>query len=135
MRDEQFRRDEIIENTCLICMNEKKEILESKVNYASHIKHQHSIWDYVYFFSYISHKPIHDLTLTETEAYESILKKKHGWLPLKRSLYLKKMKVEEEAGDDRIDGIAAKLEEIDTDLKERLKSIETMIRKVGGSIC
>lgn len=135
MRDEQFRRDEIIENTCLICMNEQKDILESKVNYAQHIKHQHNIWDYVYFFSYISHKPVFDLTLPETEAYENISKNKHDWLPLKKSLFLKKIKIEDEDSDGGLEAITSKLDEIDNNFNERLKSIESLIRKVSDSVC
>ena len=38
MRDEQFRRAETIENTCLVCMNEKKDILETKNEFDDHIE-------------------------------------------------------------------------------------------------
>jgi inositol 1,4,5-triphosphate receptor type 1 len=63
MRDEQFRRDEIVENTCLVCLNEKKEILETKNEFDDHIEHQHNIWNYVYFLNYLKHKPLKDLTM------------------------------------------------------------------------
>ena len=68
MRDEQFRRDEIVENTCLVCLNEKKEILETKNEFDDHIEHQHNIWNYVYFLNYLKHKSDNDLTVPETEA-------------------------------------------------------------------
>lgn len=96
MRDEQFRRAEIIENTCLICLNEKKDILESKNEFDDHITQQHNIWNYVYFLNYLKHKPFLDLTVAEMEAWQCTKKKNHDWLPLKKSIFLKKIRLDEE---------------------------------------
>lgn len=56
MRDEQFRRAEVVENTCLICLNTKKDIQESKTEFEDHITYEHNIWNYVYFLNYLQHK-------------------------------------------------------------------------------
>jgi inositol 1,4,5-triphosphate receptor type 1 len=102
MRDEQFRRDEIVENTCLVCLNEKKEILETKNEFDDHIEHQHNIWNYVYFLNYLKHKPLKDLTMAEMEAWDSTKKKLHDWLPLKKSLFLKKIRIDEDQKEDEL---------------------------------
>jgi inositol 1,4,5-triphosphate receptor type 1 len=102
MRDEQFRRDEIVENTCLVCLNQKKEILETKNEFDDHIEHQHNIWNYVYFLNYLKHKPLKDLTMAEMEAWDSTRKKLHDWLPLKKSLFLKKIRLDEDQKEDEL---------------------------------
>ena len=102
MRDEQFRRKEIVENTCLVCLNDKKSILETKNEFDDHIKYQHNIWDYVYFLNYLKHKPFKDLTIPEMEAWESTRKKLHDWLPPKKSMFLKKIRLDEDQQEDEL---------------------------------
>lgn len=85
-----------MENTCLVCLNDKKSILETKNEFDDHIKYQHNIWDYVYFLNYLKHKPFKDLTIPEMEAWESTRKKLHDWLPPKKSMFLKKIRLDED---------------------------------------
>lgn len=118
MRDEQFRRDEIVENTCLVCLNEKKDILESKNEFDDHIDHQHNIWNYVYFLNYLKHKSFKDLSMSEMEAWESTRKKLHDWLPLKKSIFLKKIRLDE---DDQEDEMMINLL---TELNQKSKKLE-----------
>lgn len=90
MRDEQFRRAEVVENTCLVCLNEKKDILECKLEFDDHITHQHNIWNYVYFINYLKHKRLIDFSGPELEAWNSSTTKQHDWLPFKESVFLNK---------------------------------------------
>lgn len=128
MRDEQFRRDEIIENTCLICLNEKKHILETKNEFDDHIKHHHNIWNYVYFLNYLKHKPLKDLSIPEMEAWESTRKILHDWLPLKKSVFLKKNWLDEDRQEEEL--VISMLSEI----KEKSKSLKNDIKQITDRV-
>lgn len=94
MRDEEFSRKEMMQSTCLICSNSKKDIQESQQVFKYHIKYHHNIWDYVYFFSYILSKRQIDLTTIQAEAYDNVIQFRNDWLPYQKSLYLKKLNLD-----------------------------------------
>lgn len=61
------------------------------------------MWDYVYFFSYILSKRQIDLTTIQAEAYDNVLQFRNDWLPYQKSLYLKKLNLDQE----EVDGVEA----------------------------
>ena len=84
----------------MVCGNSKKDILEAENEFDHHVKYEHNIWDYVYFFSYVQTKKDIDSTIPEEEAERNIKDSKTDFLPLKTSLYLKSIKLEEGEDDD-----------------------------------
>ena len=53
MRDEAYKRNEIISKICLICLNEKQVIEELGYNFKYHISEYHNVWVYVEYITYL----------------------------------------------------------------------------------
>lgn len=88
MRDEAFRRQEILDNTCLVCLNQKQDMESEGFYFGNHVRVLHRIWDYVDYVVYLRSKNKADLSYVEEEALKSYQKKSAEWLPVKDSLYL-----------------------------------------------
>lgn len=123
LRDELYQRSEVRKNSCLVCGNSKKDILEAESEFDRHIKFEHNIWDYVYFFSYVLTKKDIDSTIPEEEAERNIKDSKTDFLPLKSSLYLANLKLDEESSGEAqslqiLAQLDAKVEKIHQTLKK-----------------
>ena len=81
MRDEAVKRDDIIKNTCLICLKNRQEIQESETSFDYHVNVYHKIWTYVEFVIYIIEQKLEDLTSIEEHVYNQYIAQKNNWLP------------------------------------------------------
>jgi Ion transport protein len=54
MRDEAYKRNEIISRKCLVCLNEKQAIEEFGYNFNYHTNNYHNIWVYAEYIWYVS---------------------------------------------------------------------------------
>jgi len=88
MRDEAFRRQEILDSTCLICLNQKQDIDASEIKFKAHTEVHHNIWDYINFIVYLQSKQKKLLSYVEEEALLCIEKRGTDWIPLKSTFLL-----------------------------------------------
>jgi len=65
LREKRNAIEEDIRTRCFICNVESDELQRFGVSFSSHIKHEHNMWNYVYYFIYLDNKERDDYTSIE----------------------------------------------------------------------
>lgn len=73
-------------NTCFICDIERDDFEKNNLNFKTHIKEDHNMWDYVFFRFYLEGKDPIDYTGLETYCAERIKSQQINWLPINRAI-------------------------------------------------
>jgi hypothetical protein len=81
MREDLDRREEIIENVCMVCSGKRKNIERRGESFRSHIEDLHNPLNYLYFLSYIYSKDPGDLSGLENRIYEQVMNNQIQWVP------------------------------------------------------
>ena len=82
LRDEYYAYEEDRNNKCYICQLSADGCLLKNIDYDTHIKRDHNIWNYVYFLTYLHLYNANDFNRIEGSVWERLLEKDYGWLPI-----------------------------------------------------
>lgn len=88
MRDEAYQRQEYLESTCLVCLNQREAIESNGGKFKKHTEVLHNIWDYLDFAAQVRNKDRRMLSYVEEHAQNSILQKSADWMPLKSTIHI-----------------------------------------------
>jgi hypothetical protein len=86
LRTKKNELDYLIENNCIICELSKFNIDSKGEGWRKHIKENHFILNYFFFFVYIRRKQEDYCDALELEVKEKLAKKDFSFMPFKRSL-------------------------------------------------
>jgi len=75
-------------NTCFICDIDREDFEQIGLNFKTHIKEDHNMWDYVFFRFYLEEKDPIDFTGLETYCSDNIKEQKINWLPIKKAIVI-----------------------------------------------
>jgi len=107
LRDARTQIEEDQQNFCFICGNDIPT-LEKKVSMKYHIKNEHNLWQYLYFFIYLDLKKKDEYTAIEEYVSKRLAKKKSDFFPLGKSIALQDEDEDEDDIQKKLDNIEKK---------------------------
>lgn len=57
---------------------------EAGMGFTEHIRYEHYMWNYIYYYAYLKHKDPNDYNGNESYVNEKIEIKDISWMPIKR---------------------------------------------------
>jgi hypothetical protein len=128
LRQQKQEKDFILKNTCFICGLERKKFDNKTVSFDEHIKTEHNMWHYLYFFILLKVKNKTEFTGPESYVYNCVQTKSLNWFPKMKAMSL------DNFGDDRsedndLNCIKANLEQTNGLVRNLTKEIDD-IKKI-----
>lgn len=125
LRDEKSKNDEAMKSECFICSQKASDFERFGNGFTEHVKHEHHMWNYLFFFYHLDQKDPSEFTALEQMVAEKLLKNDYSFFPINRSL---NMQLTE--GDD----MAEQIEEIHNTLLSRLERSEAREAKLQSQV-
>lgn len=99
---------------CFICDIEKGLLDRIGGGFEDHVRHQHNMWNYIFYLKYIKLKGVIDLSEIESYIYHCYKNKIYSWVPHNRATCMPVNEDENEMAEfkDKLDAIEAKIDEI-----------------------
>nr|XP_045591972.1 inositol 1,4,5-trisphosphate receptor-like isoform X3 [Procambarus clarkii] len=88
LRSEKQNSEEILKNSCFICGLTRSSFDNKAVNFEDHIKHEHNMWHYLYFYVQVNVKDPTEFTGPESYVYTLVKEKDLNWFPRMRAMSL-----------------------------------------------
>ena len=82
LRDETYNYENDKNNICFICQLSRDGCLLKNIDFNFHIKHEHNLWNYVYFLIYLHLNNPNDFSRIEGIVWEKLLENDYGWIPI-----------------------------------------------------
>jgi len=93
LRDRNKRIEQEKKNRCFICSIERPEFDRlSRTGFHQHIKHEHHMWNYIFFMLHLKTKDPTEYDGVESIIADQIKRLDPGWIPSERSLLLEENK-------------------------------------------
>jgi hypothetical protein len=129
LRDEANEREDTLSNQCFICGFTRSGYDDIGVltapSFDIHVDEEHTIWDYVYFYRYLTQKDPSEYNGVESYVAEMLDQGNLGWLPVRTSLTIQNSGVGVENDDDQIEKTIEKsIQNEFTPLNKTLKSVQ-----------
>ena len=92
--------DEDTKDRCFICNIENNKF-DRRVEggFEEHVKHQHNMWEYLYFMHHLMRKPNHEFTGQESYVWGKMQRQDISFFPLNKSLDYENAVQEDKAGE------------------------------------
>ncbi|XP_042858800.1 inositol 1,4,5-trisphosphate receptor-like [Penaeus japonicus] len=101
LRSEKQNSEEILKNSCFICGLKRASFDNKAVNFEDHIKREHNMWHYLYFYVQVNVKDPTEFTGPESYVYTLVKEKDLNWFPRMRAMSLSIGETEGEVNDVR----------------------------------
>ncbi|XP_042229627.1 inositol 1,4,5-trisphosphate receptor-like isoform X17 [Homarus americanus] len=88
LRSEKQNSEEILKNSCFICGLTRSSFDNKDVNFEDHIKREHNMWHYLYFYVQVNVKDPTEFTGPESYVYTLVKDKDLNWFPRMRAMSL-----------------------------------------------
>ena len=75
-------------NVCFICGFSRKDFERKEKSFEFHIKHEHNVWNYIDFITYLKSKHESEYTGNEYKLAEKFRLKRIDWFPIQKTIYL-----------------------------------------------
>eukprot|EP00828_Plagiopyla_frontata_P005103 TRINITY_DN11995_c0_g2_i1.p3 TRINITY_DN11995_c0_g2~~TRINITY_DN11995_c0_g2_i1.p3 ORF type:complete len:204 (-),score=44.84 TRINITY_DN11995_c0_g2_i1:66-677(-) len=88
-----------IQDICFICGHQRETFdkkADSQGGFASHIKEDHYMWNYLFYIAYLREKEKTEYTGIESYIDEKLAEFDHSWFPFQRAISLKDSQEDEE---------------------------------------
>jgi inositol 1,4,5-triphosphate receptor type 1 len=85
LREQNNKKDDILNNFCYICSLERAEIEIKGINYEKHIMKDHFISNYLHYLIKIQGTDEHDLNSLDSEVLKAIKEFKTDFFPNKKA--------------------------------------------------
>lgn len=125
LRDEKSKNDEAMKSECFICSLKASDFERFGNGFNQHIKHEHHMWNYLFFFYHLDQKDPSEFTALEQMVAEKLLQNDYSFFPINRSLTM--LNVED-------DNTAARIDEIHSSLLGRLERAEAREAKLQAQL-
>jgi hypothetical protein len=110
IKDALNEKMEDIQNVCFVCGMSREEFERNNIDFGSHWKNEHYMWNYIFYIAYLKTKNKNDLTGTESFVYELYEQKSLEWLPIKKAFGIKDEGEEQNARFAKIAAIEKKVD-------------------------
>ena len=85
LRDESYNYENDKKNICFICQISRDGCLLKNIDFNSHIKNDHNLWNYVYFLVYLHLYNPNDFSRVEGIVWDKLIENDYGWIPIDKS--------------------------------------------------
>jgi len=92
LRDEKTAIEEDVHNICFVCGIPANTFQQKALGHRHHIKKDHKLWNYLYFFVYLDVKDRDEFTAAEDYVFEKNENFDVGYFPLEKAICLLKPK-------------------------------------------
>jgi len=92
LRDEKNEVEEEMRNKCFVCGIGANTFQQKALGFTHHIKHDHKLWNYLYFFIYLELKDKDEFTAAEEYVYEKRQNGDIAYFPIDKAICLLKKK-------------------------------------------
>ena len=82
LRDESYRYENDQNNICFICQITRDGCLLKNINFDSHVRNEHNIWNYVEFLCYLHFYDANNFTKVESFVWDKLIEKNYEWIPI-----------------------------------------------------
>jgi len=82
LRDKNSNIQYDMDNVCYICQITRDSALNQNMDFQKHIKLDHNIWNYVYFFTYLNISNPLSFTSLEKSVIDKMSEKDISWIPI-----------------------------------------------------
>ncbi|XP_068212186.1 LOW QUALITY PROTEIN: inositol 1,4,5-trisphosphate receptor [Palaemon carinicauda] len=133
LRSEKQNSEEILKNSCFICGLKRASFDNKAVSFEDHIKREHNMWHYLYFYVHVSVKDPTEFTGPESYVYTLVQDKDLNWFPRMRAMSLSIGETEGEVNEVRclnakldrtqvlVDNLVAQLSELKEEMAKQQK--------------
>ena len=81
LRDESYKYENDQKNKCFICQITRDGCLLKNIDFDSHVKNEHNIWNYVDFLCYLHFYDANNFTKVESYVWDKLIEKNYEWIP------------------------------------------------------
>lgn len=121
LRGQKDRIEEDIRNKCFICGLDASEFERHASGFGHHIKEDHNMWNYVFFFDYLRRKDDSEFTGQESYVAERVRKQDISFFPVGRAVALEqRQKDEQEEADGDHGHLQQRIKEIGEEICEEM---------------
>ncbi|KAI9493708.1 hypothetical protein BDB00DRAFT_822221 [Zychaea mexicana] len=125
LRDERSSIQHDMKNTCFICSIPSVEFQRlAKKGFEDHVRHDHNIWQYLFFLVHLKTKDRTEYTGPESYVSECLKEANYSFFPVNRALCLKQGESDD---GERLE----KLEEVAQMLLQKVNGMEEHIEKLA----
>ena len=82
LRDETYNNENDKNNKCFICQISRDGCLMKNIDFNSHIKYEHNLWNYVNFLVYLHLNNPNDFSRVEGIVWDKLSENDYGWIPI-----------------------------------------------------
>jgi len=82
LRDDTYNFENDKNNFCFICQISRDKCLLKNMDFDSHIKNEHNLWNYVDFLIYLHLNNPNDFSRIEGLVWDKLFERDYGWLPI-----------------------------------------------------
>jgi len=85
LRGENNRIRDDVHNTCFICNIDREDFEQLNLDFKSHVRDEHNLWDYAFFRLYLDVKEQSEYSGLETYCADLLKQQQIGWFPIKKA--------------------------------------------------
>eukprot|EP00941_MAST-03F_sp_MAST-3F-sp1_P002830 g2830.t1 len=116
LREAKNEKYEDMSNVCFICNIDRNTFERSGINFNTHIKEEHHMWNYMKYIIHIRQKDKCEYNGVEQYVYDCLEANKIDWFPVNRSMSLD-TDAEESEFKGKVDKIQKSFDEVEKELK------------------
>ena len=83
LRDETNKNENDKNNVCYICQLTRDDCLKKNIDFDSHVKKEHFLWNYLYFLTYLHINDPNNFNSIENNVWEKLEEQDITWIPIK----------------------------------------------------
>ena len=83
LRDETNQNENDKNNVCYICQLTRDDCLKQNIDFESHVKTEHFVWNYLYFLTYLHINDPNNFNSIENYVWEKLEEQDITWIPIK----------------------------------------------------
>ena len=83
LRDETNMNENDKNNVCYICQLTRDDCLKKNIDFDSHVKTEHFVWNYLYFLTYLHINDPNNFNSIENYVWEKLEEQDITWIPIK----------------------------------------------------
>jgi len=88
LREERNSVEEDMTSKCFVCIIEAEKFQRDALGFDNHIRNEHNMWHYLYFYVYLKLKPVSEYTASEYYVHKQNKKHKIDYFPVNRAVSL-----------------------------------------------
>ncbi|CAD8133483.1 unnamed protein product [Paramecium octaurelia] len=133
LREDLAEKNKDMEFKCFVCgfdMETLDKSSDSDKGFAFHIKYEHHMWNYVFYFAYLQFKDPTEYDGNETFVSNKMENLDLGWLPIKKAKCITDENQEDKKKLEQLDLLNKKADKIEEDLKKQTEKVEKIYKSL-----